>query len=212
MKIRNMLSGLFALLGVGAAAAGIYLSLHNMNAAPRLLVQPEEAKAQVVSVMDAICEGDYALASLGMQGTPNLGMDRNAQGEVGDLIWNTFLDSISYELDGACYATDSGIAQNVVIRTLELNSVTENLRDRSQTLLAQRVEQAEDTSELYDENNEYREDLVMEVLLEATRQALEEDARYVTWNVRLNLVYENGQWWVLPEQELLRAISGGLVK
>lgn len=212
MKIRNLLSGLFALLGMGAAAAGIYLSLHNMNASPVLLVQPEEAKAKVVSVLDAVCDGDYAQASLGMQGTPDLGVDRAAEGQVGNLIWNAFLDSISYELEGECYATDSGIAQNVVIRTLELNSVTEKLREHSQAMLAQRVEQAEDTSELYDENNEYREELVMEVLLEAAKQALAEDVRYVTWEIRLNLIYDNGQWWVLPEQELLRAISGGLVK
>ena len=207
-----MLSGLFALLGAGAAAAGIYLSLSNMHAAPVLLVQPEEAREQVVSVLDAVCDGNYALASLGMQGTPDLGVNRDAQGEVSNLIWDAFLDSITYELEGECYATDSGIAQNVVIRTLELDSVTARLRERSQTLLAQRVEQAEDTSELYDENNEYREDLVMDVLYEAAQQALQEDVRYVTREVRLNLVYENGQWWVLPETELLRAISGGLVK
>lgn len=212
MKLRNLVSGLFALLGIGAATAGIYLSLNNLNALPVLLVQPEEAKAKVVSVMDAVCEGDYALASGGMHGTPNLGMDRPAEGAVGDMIWNAFLDSISYELDGECYATDSGIAQDVVIRTLDMNSVTSQLRQRSQALLAQRVAEAEDTSELYDENNEYREDLVMDVLYEATEQALEEDAQYLTWEIHLNLIYDRGRWWVLPETELLRAISGGIVK
>lgn len=212
MKIRNLLSALFALLGMGAATAGIYLSLSSMHATPILLTQPGAAKAKVESVMDAISEGDYTAASLGIQGTPNLGVDRVAESAVGDLIWGAFLDSITYQLDGECYATDSGISQNVVIRTLEIASVTESLRDRSQTLLAQRVEEAEDTSELYDENNEYREDLVMDVLYAAAQQAIEEDARYVTWEIRLDLVYENNRWWVLPSMEFLQAISGGMVK
>ena len=212
MKIRNLLSALFALLGMGAAIAGIYLSLSSMHATPILLTQPGAAKAKVESVMDAISEGDYTAASLGIQGTPNLGVDRVAESAVGDLIWGAFLDSITYQLDGECYATDSGISQNVVIRTLEIASVTESLRDRSQTLLAQRVEEAEDTSELYDENNEYREDLVMDVLYAAAQQAIEEDARYVTWEIRLDLVYENNRWWVLPSMEFLQAISGGMVK
>lgn len=212
MKIRNLISGLFGLMGIGAAVAGICLSFHNMHADPVLLAQPEAARTRVEFVLDAVCEGDYVLASSGIQGTPNLGMDRPASGEVGDLIWNAFLDSITYELDGECYATDSGIAQNVVIRTMDISSVTAPLRDSSQALLAQRVAEAEDTSELYDEKGDYREDLVMSVLYEAAQLALEGDVQYLEWEVRLDLVYDNGQWWVLPETELLSAISGGIVK
>jgi hypothetical protein len=98
----------------------------------------------------------------------------------------------------------------VSITALELASVTENLKQRSQELLARRVEKADDVSQIYDENNEYREDFVMNVLFDAVYQSLQEDTRLATEVVTLNLVYRQGQWWVMPDANLLSAVSGGI--
>ena len=117
--------------------------------------------------------------------------------------------SLEYEFNGDFYATDTGIARDVTITSLELASVTENLGSRSQELLARRVEKAEDVSQIYDENNEYREDFVMTVLFDAAYQSLKEDARMTRQRVTLNLVFRQGEWWVLPDSALLSAISGG---
>lgn len=89
-------------------------------------------------------------------------------------------------------------------------SVTANLRERSQALLNQRVEEAEDVSEIYDENNEYRESVVMEALQEAVKAALQEDAETVTVSLTVNLKYQNGTWWVVVDNALLDAFSGGI--
>ena len=212
MKMKKFLSGLFGLLGLCAAAAGIYLAFSNLNAEPVLVTQPEAAREQVVTVLDAVCTGDYSAAGTGMYGTPDLGVDREAADEVGVMIWDAFVDSLSYELQGECYAVDDGVAQKVAISCLNIDSVTATLRERSQALLEQRVAEAEDTSELYDGSGEYREDLVMDVLRQAARQALAEDAVYETVQVQVNLVYKNGQWWVVPDTALLNVISGGMVK
>ena len=82
---------------------------------------------------------------------------------------------------------------------------------RAQALLEQRIAQAEDTDEIYDANNEYREDFVMDALYDAAREALAQDAVYISWDLTLNLIYENGQWWIMPEQALLKALSGGIL-
>jgi len=74
------------------------------------------------------------------------------------------------------------------------------------------VAQAEDPSEIYDENNDFREELVMEALYQAAEIALEKDAKECQWDVTVNLIYENGQWWILPESGLLEAVSGGILK
>jgi hypothetical protein len=52
----------------------------------------------------------------------------------------------------------------------------------------------------------------MDSLYRAAQEALEQDARQISWELTLNLVYESGQWWIMPEQGLLRAISGGVLK
>lgn len=211
MKKLRFFSVVFGLLGACAAAAGIWLALNNRDASPVLVEQPAAAQNQVVTMLDALCARDYDTVSATLYGNPELGLGRTAKDSVGEMMWNAFADSVRYELAGEFYVTDSGVAQNVVITALELESLTENLRTRSQNLLEQRVEEAEDTSEIYDENNEYREEFVMAVLYDAAQDALQEDGRTTVWELPLNLIYENGQWWIMPEDALLEAISGGIL-
>lgn len=211
MNKLRFFSVVFGLLGACAAAAGIWLALNNRDASPVLVEQPAAAENQVVTMLDALCARDYDTVSATLYGTPELGLNRTAKDPVGELMWGAFADSVTYELDEEFYITDSGVARNVVITGLELESLTENLRERSQTLLEQRVAQAEDTSEIYDENNEYKEEFVMAVLYDAAQDALREDARTTVWELPLNLIYENGQWWIMLESALLEAISGGIL-
>ena len=209
--IKKLLSMIFVLVGIAAATAAIYLALNNRNADPVLLVPPAEAEQQVTGLMEAVCSGDYATASTYLQGQPGLGVDREATDEVGVLIWEAFCDSMTYELVGECYATADGLAQNVTITCLDVTSVTVRLKERAQALLQQRVDEAEDLEEVYDENLQYREDFVMKVLYDAACEALEEDATTITAELTLNLTYQNDQWWIIADKLLLDAISGGIL-
>lgn len=209
--MKKVFAAVFAVIGICAAAAAVYIGANFTDREPQLLTPPTVARSKVVTLMDAVCEGDYDLASQAILGTPSLGVDREADGEVGALIWNAFQDSLSYELVGECYTTDDGLAQDVTITGLDIESVTVNLRQRSQTLLEQRVQEAEDTSEIYDENNDYREDFVMDVLYDAAVQALAEDAVEKTVSLTIKLSYSGGSWWVVADNGLLDAISGGIL-
>ena len=90
--------------------------------------------------------------------------------------------------------------------------MTQNLRQRSQTLLEERIAQAENVSDLYDENNEFHEEFVMAALHDAVRDALREDAKQTTVEFTLNLVYRDGDWLVVLDSDLKSAISGGITK
>ena len=162
--------------------------------------------------MEAVSRNDYDGASEVIQGNPVFGADREPADAVSAMIWDAFVESVGYELVGDLYATDSGVAQNIVVTTLDMGSVTANLKERSEKLLEQRVAAAEDPDEVYDENNEYRGDFVMQVLYDATVAALNADARYVQHEVTINMIYENGQWWIVSDPALLSAITGGVLK
>jgi len=209
--IKKLLSVIFIIIGIAAAVAAVNLGLSNKDADPVLLAPPEEAKLQVVGMMDAVCAGDFAGASAYLQGQPDLGVDREASDPVGVLIWNAFCDSMSYELVGECYGTEEGLAQDLTISCLDITSVTEVLKERSQTMLEQRVEEAEDLDEVYDEDLQYREDFVMSVLYDAAEVALEEDARTMTAELTVNMIYQNETWWIIADRNLLDAISGGIL-
>ena len=210
MKSSKLLSRILAVLGAVLAAGTVALCLSCLHVSPVLLTAPEAALERSEVLMDAVEEGDYAAVGSMLYGQPALGVDREPADEVGILIWDAFKDSISYEFKGMCYAADSGVARDVTITALDISSVTAPLKERSQNLLSQRVAAAENVTEVYDEDNNYREQFVMDVLYDAAVQALEEDAVQTQWDVTLNLTYQDGQWWVVPEEALLEAISGGV--
>ena len=207
MKIQKRISRLLAAAALLTALAAVWFCF--TPGEPVLLGTPEGAMEQARGLMDAVCRGDYDRAGELLWGSPRLGLDREPADPVGQVLWEGFQESLQYEFPGACYASDRGVAWDLRLTRLKFASVTEPLGDRSRQLLEQRVAQARDVSEVYDENNEYREDVAREVLVEAAWQALEEDAETETLELTLHLVYEDGQWWVLPERDLLNAISWG---
>ena len=209
--IKKILSVIFVLIGIAAAVVAVNMGITNRNADPVLLATPEAASQQVTGLMEAVCSGDFATASTYLQGQPGLGVDREATDEVGILIWEAFCDSMSYELVGECYATEAGLSQNVTLTCMDVTTVTAVLKERSQALLEQRVDEAEDLEDVYDENLQYREDFVMDVLYDAAVMALEKDAKIMTTELTLNLSFQNEQWWIAADRELLDAISGGIL-
>lgn len=205
-----MSSRIFGVLSVFLAAAVVFLTVSFLNAQPILVEAPEEAGSCVEELMDAACGGDYEKVSACLMGKPDLGLSTQPEGEAGKLIWQAYQESLSWQLEGDCYATDSGLAQKVVFTGLEIPSVTANLGQRAQELLAARVEESRDLTQIYDEKNEYREDFVMEVLTQAVEDAIREDGVVSRQELVLNLVYSQGQWRIQPEQKLLNVLSGGI--
>jgi len=208
MKIRYLFCSIFGVIAVVLAATTVRVCFENRDAIPVLVSVPENASERLSQTFDSICSGDYASAEALIYGHPSLGVDREPEDEVSRLIWNAFVESLSYELVGECYATEDGLAQDVTFHSMDISSVTVNLRERSRGLLEQWVEEAEDMTLIYDENHEYREDLVMEALKQATQSALAEDAKYQTDTITVRLIFRDGQWWVLSDDAFLEAISG----
>lgn len=210
MKIARFFAVIFGFLGTVLMLGSVVLCLVSLDEPVKLAETPAAAAACSEELMEAVAAGDYAAAANVIYGQPDLGVDREPADPAGVMIWDAFVDSISYEFKGPCYATDSGIARDAAITALDIPSVTEKLAQRAHALLTKRVETATDMAQLYDEENNFREDLVAEVLREAVVQALAEDGQLVTQDVTLNLIYRDGQWWAVPDQALLQAISGGV--
>lgn len=209
--IRWFIGAMLCLAGLAVAAGTVWIGMEYKEAIPILLKPAEGAQNRAETLLEAVCDGDYTTAGSMIMGNPNLGVDREAADPAGVLIWKALTESMSYELVGDCYTTESGLAQSVRVSYLDLSSVTKDLRTRAQTLLENRVQNAEDITDVYDENNEYREDFVMEVLYNAVEEALQQDAQEISMEFTMNMVYRDGEWWVVSDSTLLKAISGGIV-
>lgn len=200
-----------ALIGIIAAATAIYIAAQYHDADPILLKEDKAATQQLTDMLDSICAGDFSTGSQYMLGNPSLGAEEAPEDALALLLWDTWKGSMSYELQGACYTSQSGLAQDVTIFYLDIGSITGHLREDAEKLMAQRIAEAEDVSEIYDENNEYRQEFVTEVLCEAAEGVIKEYSRSTSISITVHMVYQNGQWWVLAEEPLLHAISGGIL-
>ena len=210
MKFSRFFSGFFMVLGIGLMCLALVLVMGQPGAKPSLMTTAPEAQAQVAAAMDAICQGDYAAAEPYLLGQPKLGADRDPADAAAALIWDAFLDSLSYQLTGACYATDTGVAQDVTLTYLDISSVTANLAQRSESHLEKLQQEATHTSQLYDESGNFLQEVVLQVLNTAVTEALQEDAQRTTCTFTLQLVNRNGQWYIVPNSDFISAISGGI--
>ena len=212
MKISKFFAVLFGLTGICVAISALWLSGHAMDAEPAIIETPEAALEQVESMMDSFCAGDYAAASSYIYGNPDLGMDREAADALGARIWEAFEASMRYELTGECYATNSGLTQKIRVTTMDISSVTAYLETHARETIETRALEAEDYDAVFDENNEYREEFIQAVLEEVTTEALAQADMQLTTEVTLHLVWSGNRWWVVSNDALLKAVSGGIVK
>ena len=207
---RNAAANCFAVAAAVLAVLAVLIAVRFRESRPRILMFSQDAEETVHTVMQAICDGDYETVTENLYGKPSLGLDRSAADPAADLIWDAFVKSQSYEILGESYTAEGGICQKVSFRALEFGSVTENLNQRTQQLLDTRIQEAEDTSVFYDEDGQYLESFVQEAVYEAVKQAIREDARYTEQTITVTLTFSEGRWWVMPDQALLSAISGGI--
>ena len=210
MVKRNLPAQVFGCLGAVLAATALLICLTQRNAQPRLFGTAAGAEECAQAMMENIAQGNYAAASAYLYGTPSLAAGTQTQTDTAGILWDAFVSSLDCEPLGGCYATVSGLARDYSVSSLDLPKLTQALKDAAPGILAARLDAAEDMTLTYDENGEYRETFAQSVLEEAARQVLA-SADSVDRTVTLNLVYEGKQWWVVPDQALLSAISGGIV-
>lgn len=210
MKYSRFFSGLFLSFALILMVAAFFMAMALPGTKPTLVEAADEAQDRVVAAMDAICQGDFAAAEPYLLGQPSLGADRTPEELAGRLIWSDFLESLSYQLSGECYATDTGVAQDISLTYLDISSVTANLAQRGERQLTQLQQEATHTSQIYDENGEYRQDVVERVLHTSVLEALREDAKTITATFTLQMVNRNGQWYIVPNADFISALSGGI--
>lgn len=208
MKTARFLSAFFALLAVVLiAATGIgYVRFH--DAPPMILTPVEEVENRTEALMEAFCRGDYAAARESLYGRPELRWDPDAASELGTVLWEAFGSAVAYEFSGECYASGSGIFRDVVITVLDVPAMIPQIQEHFQFLLEQYTAGARRNAEALDEEGNIREEFMKKVLCEAAQQAVRENSIYAKRQITLALLYQDGQWWVVPDQELIALVTG----
>ena len=210
MKKIPISSWVFAVLGVLLAVLVLVICLSQRSGTPLLLGSTEKAEDCARNLMERVCNGDYTGASQYLYGTPSLGSDSQRENAASELIWQAFLSSLKSQPAGDCYADEKGLAQDYILSGLDIPDLLARLKETAPGVLKTRVDAAESFVEVYDDNWQYREEFTKSVLEEAARQVTGE-ATPAQRTITLRLTFEDGRWWVVPDTQLLTAISGGIL-
>ena len=173
-----------------------------------LLSEPREAEKTVQTLVDALNQGDLAQASLVLYGQPSLEEQPNFDNPFLTTVWGRYLDSLTCQVEGDCIASDSGLSQSILMETLDIQGALPQVEHRYGELLPLRA-QSQTSGTVYNADGGYREEFVLSVLDEATREILSQDCPTIRRNVTLTLVYRENRWWVLPQEGLMDILSGG---
>ena len=209
MKMKSWRNRIVAVLLLAAVLATICLGGCSVKREPDWLSEPELLRTPIRLMLDSVSTGDYAAAGKQMQNQPDLDFycPENA---IGKACWDAFIGSIRYELVGEGYACGDGAAHKIRVTCLDLSAISESLPERVSALLEAKMAACGDISEVYDENREYRQELIDALTLEAIEAILTEEAKSITVELEVKLVCVDGQWKIVPDENLLKTITGGL--
>ena len=208
MKIARFFAYTFACIGMVLLLGSMGFFLWNRNAEVRIGTLPEGAVAVADNFAQALDDSDLEAAAKLMYGQPDLGVGTQPADREAAFLWEAFCDSLAFELTGEWMGEQSALVRTGTLTSLDVSTVLGKLPERVQSLLDQKIAAAEELSDIYDAENEFREDLVTEVLAEALSQALLQAAELVTREVTIKLISRDGTWWVVPHQNLLQILSG----
>lgn len=210
MKFARAIGGLFAAVGLALMLGTVGVCLYGLKH-PTLAVEvPQEAVACSEQLAEAISQGDLGTAAQFLYGQPELGVDDVPSDPAAAGFWDAFRDSMTCDFSGECYILDGGFARDAEITALDVEAMTRDFQTRSHDGMTQRVDSATEMSELYDENNNFRQDLIDQVIEQACQEAVQQAQTTRTWHSTWRLVHREGRWWVVPDEELLSAFSAGL--
>ena len=208
MKVARFFAIIFACIGVLLLIGSMGFLLWNRNAPVRIAELPQEAVSVSEQFVQALNAGDLEAAAKWMYGQPDLGTGAVPEEPESRLLWEAFCGSLTVEPAGQWVVEQSALVRTLRITNLDISAILGKLPEFTQSLLDQRIAAAENLSDIYDEKNEFREELVNQVLEEALQQVLAQEEQTVTRDVTIKLINRDGHWWVVPHQNLMQILTG----
>ena len=197
---------LTVLLSLGALGKIVWPAFEDARDKPR--GDPQET---VVNFLGALSRGDTAEAYARMDYVESLGLDYVPQRESQKQLFDAMRRTFSAEIYGDCTVNGERAYQQVSCRYLDVDKL--NTEARSQALIyISRYVSSHSVGELYNENGNYRPELMWEAWDQAVLELLQqhpEDYRSST-GIQLELRWHDGAWHVVPGDKLLQLLTGGI--
>lgn len=207
MKSNRFLSILSLALAVPTAIAAVYMGFTAQYRPAKLLWSEPGAKATASALVETLSTGDFARGGSYLRGNPQLILPEEHM-DAASVLWEYYREHLTAELTGEPYLSSQGYCQDAVFSVPDLDGLSRRMKEIAPELVTQRIMQARELSEIYNEDYSFREDLISEILMASARSAIEEGADAKRCPVQLRLIYADDRWQVLPDQALMDILAG----
>ena len=217
-KTHRAAAVLFMLLAFAAALLAVWLCVRPRPQTPAASV-PAPVSAGAPEASDAVFEEFFScLARKDWTGADgcltggSLGLDGTPEDPTALRLWQAQRDAWRFVPAGEPTLSDGYLLARWKVSTLDYSTLPGAVRPLVNELLARAAEAASLKSEIYDENGEYRQELLMSSLDSALDTVLQDAGAFLTEReVAVRAEAVDGRWRIRPDAELLRALTGGAV-
>lgn len=194
-----------------AAFLTVLLALLLCILAPRsetlLLFAGSDPEDTASRFMDALCSGDRAAAEALCPGLP---ADGRAESEDGRRLFALVQENRSWESAGECRRRGDAAEKKILFTYLDVPALTDDMREDVNAALAAAVDAARLSSDVYNDDGSYREEVVLAAWDSALSGRCERAAEFLrTEPVTLTLRYRGGSWQVESGSRLNTLLAGG---
>lgn len=197
----------FGICAAVLACAVVLLCIFCRNASPLVLGGMSRTTNQVDDLFSDVKTLDAAVISSHFTADTDLGRMYSLEHPIAGALTRRVWETMEYEIQGSAYGADSALAVDVKLKALDAGKTLENAKERVRILVNEKVRNAQSLDAIFDEDNQYTEEFLNEVLLEALADALKNpEMREQTLTVYVRK--DGGRWEILPEDSLINALSG----
>lgn len=205
-KKTKPVSGILSVLFATAALVLCVIGAVNGTIFTRTEGDPRDT---VIAFFESIVSGDYDTAYNYLSDYSDLGLDIAVKDEVSASMINALHSSYAFELVDDCDTDGLSARQNVKIRYLDFNRMSEDLLKNTNECIRMMVDRLS-KKEIYNESGEYLDSFIASAYAEAVELTLSRKEDYFSYAfLGLDLVYRNDLWLINTSPELLTALSGG---
>lgn len=210
--MRKVLASLFTLLALASAAFTLYLCTFAERAVPYIEDGPEGPTAALESFFSNLEEKAFPRAYAQLANYASLGLENTPADTTAARLWAArqsiwrFTVEDGYEMEGV------HLTKRAAADCLDEKAIMDRAGVLVQDKLAKAVENARLKSEVYDEEGNYREELVRAALDASLDEVLADLSPYIyTRGLVIRLENVDGKWLVAADADLIGALTGSTV-
>lgn len=190
--------------------AALCIGMCGAGSAPVACFGTAAPRRAVVSFFDSLCSGNFAAADQYICDYSGLGLNGSPQSAFEQKVFQVLQKSYSYELVGDIRLSDKtdGYIQTVRFTHIDIDALSSKINGVAQSNLVSMTENLS-KSEIYGDDDEYRPEIVENVLEAALEQIIADAERlYVTETLEIELRNTSSKWRIVVSDKLADSILG----